>query len=55
MMNRGDQREDIFQDDQDRCRFLDTLGEACVKTLGEVSIGLISSEKRAYWVRQPRD
>jgi putative transposase len=31
-MNRGDHREDLFRDDQDRRRFLDTLGETCVKT-----------------------
>jgi hypothetical protein len=32
VMNRGDQREDIFKDDEDRQRFLSTLGEACGKT-----------------------
>ena len=32
VMNRGDQREDIFKDDKDRRRFLSTLGEACGKT-----------------------
>lgn len=32
VMNRGDQREDIFRDDEDRQRFLATLGEACGKT-----------------------
>src|SRR5450759_2140293 len=32
VMNRGDQREDIFRDDQDRQRFLCTLGEVCGKT-----------------------
>ena len=32
VMNRGDRREDIFQDDEDRKRFLSTLGEACRKT-----------------------
>ncbi len=31
-MNRGDRREPIFKDDQDRQRFLATLGEACAKT-----------------------
>jgi len=31
VMNRGDHREDIFKDDQDRERFLSTLGEACKK------------------------
>jgi len=32
VMNRGDRREPIFQDDQDRRKFLGTLGEACAKT-----------------------
>lgn len=32
VMNRGDQREPIFQDDEDREGFLRTLGEACQKT-----------------------
>jgi len=32
VMNRGDRREDIFRDDQDRRIFLSTLGEACQKT-----------------------
>jgi len=27
VMNRGDQREDIFRDDQDRQKLLSTLGE----------------------------
>ena len=32
VMNRRDQRADIFRDDQDRQEFLSTLGEACAKT-----------------------
>jgi putative transposase len=31
-MNRGDRRELIFEDDQDRGMFVETLGEACGKT-----------------------
>ena len=31
VMNRGDRREDIFLDDEDRERFLETLEEACAK------------------------
>ncbi|HEV2390830.1 MAG TPA: transposase [Verrucomicrobiae bacterium] len=31
-MNRGDRREPIFLDDQDRHQFIDTLGQACEKT-----------------------
>src|SRR2546425_12668152 len=36
VMNRGDQREEIARDDQDRERFLSTLGEACRKTEWQV-------------------
>jgi len=32
VMSRGDRRELIFKDDQDRRCFMDTLGEACEKT-----------------------
>ncbi len=32
VMNRGDRREAIFDDDPDRHRFLSTLGETCAKT-----------------------
>ena len=32
VMNRGDQREPIFKDNEDRQKFLSTLGEACQKT-----------------------
>ncbi len=31
VMNRGDGREAIFDDDPDRHRFLSTLGEPCAK------------------------
>ena len=36
LMNRGDRREPIFKDDQDRERFLATLGETCAKTSWQV-------------------
>lgn len=32
VMCRGDRRENIFLDDKDRWRFLDTLGEACARS-----------------------
>ncbi len=35
-MNRGDRREDIFRDEEDRHRFLATLGEACQNPLARV-------------------
>jgi len=40
VMNRGDQRADIFRDDQDRQKFLSTLGDACVKTEWQMGRGL---------------
>ena len=36
VMNRGDRREDIYLDDQDRLCFLQTLGQTCEKTGWEV-------------------
>jgi putative transposase len=32
VMSRGDRQEAIFKDDKDRARFIDTLGETCLKT-----------------------
>lgn len=32
VMNRGDRREAIFEDDEDRQRLLETLAQACQKT-----------------------
>lgn len=32
VMNRDDRREPIFQDEADRRRFIETLGEVCAKT-----------------------
>ena len=36
VMNRGDHREDIFRDDDDRQRFVCALGESCGKTEWQV-------------------
>ena len=36
VINRGDRREDIFKDDEDRRKFLATLEEACRKTEWQV-------------------
>jgi hypothetical protein len=51
VMNRGDQREDIFRDDQDRQKFLPTLGEACAKT-EPVSVLTIETLTNFYSNRQ---
>jgi hypothetical protein len=32
VINRGDRREPIFNDDHDRTRFLETIAETCAKT-----------------------
>ena len=52
VMKRGDQREPIFRDDEDRQRFLSTLGEACLKTEWQVQaycrqFGLLMEKRRA--------
>ena len=44
-MNRGDRREPIFNDDKDRLLFLDTLAEACQKTVDPFLVFLVSSEE----------
>ena len=44
LMNRGDRRESIFHDDQDRRCFLDTLGEAREKTGWHESLSIISTD-----------
>jgi putative transposase len=36
VMNRGDRREPIFQDDKDRQCFMETLGQACDKTKWQI-------------------
>jgi putative transposase len=36
VMNRGDRREAIFEDDEDQQRLLKTLTEACEKTVWQV-------------------
>jgi len=42
VLNRGDRREPLFKDDKERERFLETLGEACAKTGGQVqALGLM--------------
>ncbi len=38
VMNRGDRREAIFEDDEDRERLLQTLTQACQKTGWQVHV-----------------
>jgi REP element-mobilizing transposase RayT len=53
-MNRGDQRERIFVDDEDRRLFLATLGEACAKTEWQVHAFCLMSNHFHLVVETPR-
>jgi REP element-mobilizing transposase RayT len=44
-MGRGDRREPIYGDDQDRLLFLDTLAEACEKTDWQVHAWCLMSNR----------
>ena len=50
VMNRGDQREDIFRDDQDRQRLLAMLGEACGKTEWQVHAYCLITAMSLKWI-----
>src|SRR5690242_10836909 len=54
VMNRGDRREAIFADDQDRHRFLKTLGEACDKTCWQVHAYCLMSNHFHLVVETPQ-
>ena len=54
VMNRGDHREAIFADDEDRKRFLETLGEACDKTDWQVLAWCLMSNHFHLVVETPR-
>jgi len=50
VMNRGDQREDMFRDEQDRQRFRATLGDACGKTEREVHAYCLVTTMSLKWI-----
>jgi REP element-mobilizing transposase RayT len=54
VMNRGGRREPIFQDDADRQRFVETLGEACVKTGWQVHAYVLMRNHFHLVVETPR-
>ena len=54
VMNRGDQREAIFRDDEDRQKFLATLGEACQKTEWQVHAYCLMSNHFHLVVETPQ-
>jgi REP element-mobilizing transposase RayT len=53
-MNRGDRREPIFNDDNDRLLFLETLGEACQKTAWQVHAWCLMSNHFHLVTETPR-
>jgi len=54
VMNRGDRREDIFRDDQDRERFLTALTEACQKTGWQVQAYCLMSNHFHLVIETPQ-
>ena len=54
VMNRGDRREPIFADDDDRRRFLAALGEACQKTGWQVHAYCLMSNHFHMVVETPQ-
>lgn len=53
VMSRGDRRERIFEDDEDRRLFLQTLGEACVRTGWEVAAYVLMGNHFHLHLRTP--
>jgi putative transposase len=54
VMNRGDRRESIYEDDEDRSLFLETLGEACQKTDWEVHAWCLMGNHFHLVIETPR-
>ncbi len=54
VMNRGDRREPIYADDQDRLLFLETLAEACEKTDWQVHAWCLMSNHFHLVSKTPR-
>jgi putative transposase len=54
VMNRGDRREPIFLDDDDRRLFLETLGQACAKTGWQVHAWCLMGNHFHLVVETPR-
>jgi putative transposase len=54
VMNRGDRREPIFRDDEDRQRFTAALEEACAKTSWQVEALCLMSNHFHLVVETPQ-
>jgi len=54
VMDRGGRREAIFKNDADRRRFLETLGEACVRTGWRVQALVLMSNHDHLMIETPQ-
>lgn len=54
VLNRGDRREPLFQEDNDREQFLVTLAEAGLKTGWHVHAYCLMPNLFIWWSRRPR-
>ncbi len=53
VLDRGDRREPIFQDDADRRRFLETLGEVCQRTGWRVHADVLMTKHDHFLLETP--
>ena len=53
VLERGDRREPIFQDDADRRRFLETLGEVCRRTGWRVQADVLLTDDDHFLLETP--
>ena len=53
VLDRGDRREPIFQDDADRRRFLETLGEVCRRTGWRVQADVLMTDDDPFLLETP--
>ena len=53
VLDRGDRREPIFQDDADRRRFLETLGEVCRRTDWRVQADVLRTNHDYFLLETP--
>ena len=53
VLDRGDRREPIFQDDADRRRFLETLGEVCRRTDWRVQADVLMTNHDYFLLETP--
>ena len=53
VLDRGDRREPIFQDDAERRRFLETLGEVCRRTGWRVQADVLLTDDDHFLLETP--